>query len=85
MLLASATLTWEQGARSGGSLKDAENRKKGLLQTHRREADRPSPPAQAATGPEEHGSSRKAVLHDISFVVRKVGVGSGWAPSLCSV
>nr|KAF6405968.1 ATP binding cassette subfamily C member 12 [Molossus molossus] len=72
LLLASATLAWQQGAGRTGSPKDGESRRKGLLLPRRGAAYRLSAPAEGAPGPEQdHGSGGRTALHNISFVVRK--------------
>ncbi|KAF6287414.1 ATP binding cassette subfamily C member 12 [Rhinolophus ferrumequinum] len=67
LLLANATLTWEQEAGTKSNLKKVENEQK----QQRLEAYRLSPSAQEVTGPEQHGGSCKPVLQNISFAVRK--------------
>lgn len=74
MLLANATLTWEQEASRKSDLKKVQNPKKHFLKKQRPEAYSMNPSAQGVTGPEEQCGSPKSVLHNISFVVRKVGM-----------
>ncbi|XP_008579385.1 PREDICTED: multidrug resistance-associated protein 9 [Galeopterus variegatus] len=72
LLLANATLTWEQEASRKSDLKKVQNQKKHFFKRQRLEAYREySPSAQGVAGPEEQSGSPKSVLHDISFVVRK--------------
>uniref|UniRef100_A0A8C3VT38 ATP binding cassette subfamily C member 12 n=1 Tax=Catagonus wagneri TaxID=51154 RepID=A0A8C3VT38_9CETA len=71
LLLANATLTWEQEASRKDDLKQAQNPKKHVLKKQRPEAYSVGPSAQGVAGPEEQRGSPKSVLHNISFVVRK--------------
>ncbi|XP_072823402.1 ATP-binding cassette sub-family C member 12 isoform X2 [Vicugna pacos] len=71
LLLANATLTWEQEASRKSDLNKVQNQKKNFLQKQRPEAYSLSPSAQGVTDPEEQHGSPKSVLHNISFVVRK--------------
>ncbi|KAM8775289.1 ATP-binding cassette sub-family C member 12-like isoform 2-T2 [Rhynchonycteris naso] len=71
VLLSNATLTWEQEARRLSDVQGAEHQKGRLLGQQRSEAYAVSPSAQGAAGPELAPGRPKAVLHDISFVVRK--------------
>ncbi|XP_045674831.1 ATP-binding cassette sub-family C member 12 isoform X1 [Phyllostomus hastatus] len=72
LLLANATLTWEQGAGRKSDLKRAETqKKKRFLKSQRLEAYSLSPSAQDLVGPEGQEGSCKAVLHGISLAVRK--------------
>ncbi|KAF5919732.1 hypothetical protein HPG69_000333 [Diceros bicornis minor] len=71
LLLANATLTWEQEASRKSDLKKTQNQKKHFLWRQRPEAYSLGPPAQEVTGPEEQSGSPKSVLHNISFAVRK--------------
>ncbi|XP_047647017.1 ATP-binding cassette sub-family C member 12 isoform X1 [Phacochoerus africanus] len=71
LLLANATLTWEQEASRKSDLKKVQNPKKHFLKKQRPEAYSMNPSAQGVTGPEEQCGSPKSVLHNISFVVRK--------------
>ncbi|XP_020949893.1 multidrug resistance-associated protein 9 [Sus scrofa] len=71
LLLANATLTWEQEASRKSDLKKVQNPKKHFLKKQRPEAYSMNPAAQGVTGPEEQCGSPKSVLHNISFVVRK--------------
>ncbi|XP_036922273.1 ATP-binding cassette sub-family C member 12 [Sturnira hondurensis] len=85
LLLANATLTWEQGAGRKSDLKAVKPQKrKRFLKSQRLEAYSLSPSAQDVAGPEGQDGRCKAVLHGISLAVRKgkvVGicgnVGSG--------
>ncbi|XP_075851725.1 ATP-binding cassette sub-family C member 12 [Microcebus murinus] len=72
LLLANATLTWEQEASRKSDLKKVQNQKKHFFKKQRPEADSDwSPLAQGVAGPEEQSGSPKSVLHNISFVLRK--------------
>uniref|UniRef100_H0WU32 ATP-binding cassette sub-family C member 12 n=1 Tax=Otolemur garnettii TaxID=30611 RepID=H0WU32_OTOGA len=72
LLLANATLTWEQEASRKSDPKKVQKQKKHLFKKQRSEAyGDGSPPAQQVAGPEEQSGSPKPVLHDISFEVRK--------------
>lgn len=53
-----------------------QNQKKHFLKKQRPEAYNLSPSAQGAPDEEERHDSPKSVLHNISFVVRKVGMCS---------
>uniref|UniRef100_A0A8C6AEZ6 ATP binding cassette subfamily C member 12 n=1 Tax=Monodon monoceros TaxID=40151 RepID=A0A8C6AEZ6_MONMO len=71
LLLANATLTWEQETRGKSDLKTVQNQKKRLLKKQRPEAYSLSPSGQGVTSAQEQRGSPKSVLHNISFVVRK--------------
>ncbi|XP_054426212.1 ATP-binding cassette sub-family C member 12-like [Pteronotus mesoamericanus] len=71
LLLANATLTWEQDASRTGDPKKGETQKKRFLKTQRREACSPSPAAQGVASLEEQRGGGQAALRNISFVVRK--------------
>ncbi|KAM9046573.1 LOW QUALITY PROTEIN: ATP-binding cassette sub-family C member 12 [Megaptera novaeangliae] len=71
LLLANATLTWEQETRRKSDLKKVQNQKKHLLKKQRPEVYSLSLSGQGVTGTEEQRGSPKSVLHSISFVVRK--------------
>ncbi|KAF4010671.1 hypothetical protein G4228_001928 [Cervus hanglu yarkandensis] len=71
LLLANATLTWEQETSRKSGLKNVQNQKKHFLKKQRPEAYTLSPSAQGAPDAEEQYDSPKSVLHNISFVVRK--------------
>nr|XP_044617386.1 ATP-binding cassette sub-family C member 12 isoform X7 [Equus asinus] len=71
LLLANATLTWEQETSRKSDLKKVHSQKKHFLKKQRPEAYSLSPPTQGVTGPEEQSGSPKLVLHNISFAVRK--------------
>ncbi|XP_023605086.1 multidrug resistance-associated protein 9-like, partial [Myotis lucifugus] len=71
LLLANATLTWEQEAGRESDVKKAEKQEKHLLTKQRSETYRPSASAPGAAGPEDRSGGSKSVLHNISFVVRK--------------
>ncbi|EPQ16475.1 Multidrug resistance-associated protein 9 [Myotis brandtii] len=71
LLLANATLTWEQEAGRESDVKKAEKQEKRLLTKQRLETYRPSASAPGAAGPEDRSGGGKSVLHNISFVVRK--------------
>ncbi|XP_042637639.1 ATP-binding cassette sub-family C member 12 [Orycteropus afer afer] len=72
LLLANATLTWEQEISRKSDLKKMKNKKSHFLKKHRAETySECSSPAQGIVGPEEQSGSHKWVLHNISFAVRK--------------
>ncbi|XP_057169867.1 ATP-binding cassette sub-family C member 12 [Ursus arctos] len=71
LLLANATLTWDQETSLKSDLKKVQNQKKHFLKKQRLEAYSSSSSAQGAAGPEEQSGSPKLVLHNINFVVRK--------------
>ncbi|XP_040838073.1 ATP-binding cassette sub-family C member 12 isoform X2 [Ochotona curzoniae] len=72
LLLANATLSWDQEATWKGDPKKGQNQKVQPAKEQRPEVYRErSPSAQRSLGSEEHSGSPKPVLHDISFVVRK--------------
>ncbi|XP_061243073.1 ATP-binding cassette sub-family C member 12 isoform X1 [Bos javanicus] len=71
LLLANATLTWEQETSRKSGLKKMQNQKKHFVKKQRPEAYNLSPSAQGAPDEEERHDSPKSVLHNISFVVRK--------------
>ncbi|CAD7678621.1 unnamed protein product [Nyctereutes procyonoides] len=71
LLLANATLTWDQETSRKSDLKKVENQKKHFLKKQRLEAYSMSSSDQGVAGPEEQSGSPKLVLHNISFVVRK--------------
>ncbi|XP_015420181.1 PREDICTED: multidrug resistance-associated protein 9 [Myotis davidii] len=71
LLLANATLTWEQEAGRESDVKNAEEQEKFLLTKQRSEMYGPSASAPGAAGPEDRSGGGKSVLHNISFVVRK--------------
>ncbi|XP_065776548.1 ATP-binding cassette sub-family C member 12 isoform X4 [Muntiacus reevesi] len=71
LLLANATLTWEQETSRKSGLKNVQNQKKHFLKKQRPEAYTLSSSAQGAPDAEEQYDSPKSVLHNISFVVRK--------------
>ncbi|XP_049720014.1 ATP-binding cassette sub-family C member 12 isoform X1 [Elephas maximus indicus] len=72
LLLANATLSWEQETSRKTELKKVQNQKSHSLKKHRSEAYSDlSLPAQGVAGPEEQSGSHKWVLHNINFVVRK--------------
>uniref|UniRef100_A0A452FQI7 ATP binding cassette subfamily C member 12 n=1 Tax=Capra hircus TaxID=9925 RepID=A0A452FQI7_CAPHI len=71
LLLANATLTWEQETSRKSGLKNVQNQKKHFLKKQRPEAYNLSPSAPEAPDKEDQQDSPKSVLHNISFVVRK--------------
>ncbi|XP_041623281.1 ATP-binding cassette sub-family C member 12 isoform X4 [Vulpes lagopus] len=71
LLLANATLTWDQETSRKSDLKKVENQKKHFLKKQKLEAYSLSSSDQGVAGPEEQSGSPKFVLHNISFVVRK--------------
>ncbi|XP_076427902.1 ATP-binding cassette sub-family C member 12 isoform X5 [Peromyscus maniculatus bairdii] len=71
LLLANATLTWEQEINRSDPPK-AQDQKRRISKQQRSELySEPSPSAQGVAGPEGQSGSPKSVLHNISFVVRK--------------
>ncbi|XP_035980219.1 ATP-binding cassette sub-family C member 12 isoform X3 [Halichoerus grypus] len=71
LLLANATLTWDQETSIKSDLKKVQNQKKHFLKKQSLEAYRLSSSSQGVAGPEEQSDSSKLVLHNINFVVRK--------------
>ncbi|XP_016069254.1 PREDICTED: multidrug resistance-associated protein 9 [Miniopterus natalensis] len=71
LLLANATLSWEQEAGRKSNLKKLENWKTHLVKKQRWETYSLSPSAQEAVGLEAQKGGCKSALHNISFVVRK--------------
>nr|XP_012805668.2 ATP-binding cassette sub-family C member 12 isoform X1 [Jaculus jaculus] len=72
LLLANATLTWEQETVSRGEPKKARDQKSCFFKKQRPEVNgEQSSPAQEVAGPEGQSDRPKSVLHNISFVVRK--------------
>ncbi|KAM6159981.1 ATP-binding cassette sub-family C member 12 isoform 1-T1 [Erethizon dorsatum] len=71
LLLANATLTWEQETGMKSDPKKVQNQKRYFFKKQRPEVYQQSPSAQGTAGPEEQNGSPKSVLHNISFVVRK--------------
>ncbi|XP_075392495.1 ATP-binding cassette sub-family C member 12 isoform X3 [Tenrec ecaudatus] len=72
LLLANATLTWEQETSSKSDLKRVQDQKRPSLTEHKLEAYSDiSSPAQGISGPEEQSGRHKWVLHNINFAVRK--------------
>ncbi|XP_051689838.2 ATP-binding cassette sub-family C member 12 isoform X2 [Oryctolagus cuniculus] len=72
LLLANATLTWDQEDSWKSDPKKAQSQKRHFRQEQRPEACQEwSPSAQALSGSEEQSGSPKSVLHNISFVLRK--------------
>ncbi|XP_032710444.1 multidrug resistance-associated protein 9 isoform X1 [Lontra canadensis] len=71
LLLANATLTWDQETSLKSDLRKVQNQKH-YVKKQRLEAYSLSSSAHGVPGPEEQsGSSPKSVLHNINFVVRK--------------
>nr|XP_021560535.1 multidrug resistance-associated protein 9 [Neomonachus schauinslandi] len=71
LLLANATLTWDQETSIKSDLKKVQNQKKHFLKKQSVEAYCLSSSSQGVAGPEEQSDSSKLVLHNINFVVRK--------------
>ncbi|KAM7332735.1 hypothetical protein ACRRTK_009443 [Alexandromys fortis] len=72
LLLANATLTWEQEVNRRSDSPKAQDQKRSIFKKQRQELySEPSPSAQGVASPEWQGGSPKSVLHNISFVVRK--------------
>ncbi|XP_021572997.1 multidrug resistance-associated protein 9 [Carlito syrichta] len=72
LLLANATLSWEQEASRKSDPKKVQNQKRHIFKKQRSEAySTLSLPAPGAADPQEQSGSPKSVLHNISFVVRK--------------
>uniref|UniRef100_A0A2K6FZQ9 ATP-binding cassette sub-family C member 12 n=1 Tax=Propithecus coquereli TaxID=379532 RepID=A0A2K6FZQ9_PROCO len=72
LLLANATLTWEQEASRKSDLKKVKNKKKHFFKKRRPETGSDwSPPAQGVAGAEEQSGGPRSVLCNISFVLRK--------------
>ena len=81
MLLANATLTWEQGASRKSDLKKVKTQNnKHFLKSQRLEAYCLSPSTQGVAGPEGQEGRGKAVLHSINLAVRKVRMGLPGGP-----
>ncbi|XP_030894481.1 multidrug resistance-associated protein 9 isoform X5 [Leptonychotes weddellii] len=71
LLLANATLTWDQETSIKSDLKKVQNQNKQFLKKQSLEAYCLSSSSQGVAGPEEQSNSSKLVLHNINFVVRK--------------
>ncbi|XP_045298610.1 ATP-binding cassette sub-family C member 12 isoform X4 [Leopardus geoffroyi] len=71
LLLANATLTWDQETSRKSDPKKVQNQKKCFLKKQRLETYSVRSSAQEVAGPEEQSGSPTPVLHNISFVVRK--------------
>ncbi|CAO2610760.1 ATP-binding cassette sub-family C member 12 [Lemmus lemmus] len=72
LLLANATLTWEQEVNSRSDSPKAQDQKRCFFKKQRPELySEPSPSVQGIANPEWQSGSPKSVLHNISFVVRK--------------
>ncbi|XP_034495248.1 multidrug resistance-associated protein 9 [Ailuropoda melanoleuca] len=71
LLLANATLTWDEETSLKSDLKKVQSQKKHFLKKQRLEAYSSSSPARGVAGPEEQSGSPRLVLHNINFVVRK--------------
>ncbi|XP_064436458.1 ATP-binding cassette sub-family C member 12 isoform X2 [Mirounga angustirostris] len=71
LLLANATLTWDQETSIKSDLKKVQSQKKHFLKKQSLEAYCLSSSSQGVAGPEEQSDSSKLVLHNINFVVRK--------------
>ncbi|KFO26670.1 Multidrug resistance-associated protein 9 [Fukomys damarensis] len=74
LLLANATLTWEQEAGIKSDPKKVQNQKGHFFKKQRPEIyTEQGPSAQGIASHEEQNGSPKSILHNISFVVRKIG------------
>ncbi|XP_040353874.1 ATP-binding cassette sub-family C member 12 isoform X4 [Herpailurus yagouaroundi] len=71
LLLANATLTWDQETSRKSDPKKVQNQKKCFLKKQRLETYSVRSSAQEVASPEEQSGSPTSVLHNISFVVRK--------------
>ncbi|XP_025776284.1 multidrug resistance-associated protein 9 [Puma concolor] len=71
LLLANATLTWDQETSRKSDPKKVQNQKKCFLKKQRLETYSVRSSAQEVAGPEEQSGSPTSVLNNISFVVRK--------------
>ncbi|XP_052022567.1 ATP-binding cassette sub-family C member 12 isoform X4 [Apodemus sylvaticus] len=72
LLLANATLTWEQEINRKSDPPKAQDQKRHIFKKQRPELySEQSPPDQGVASPERKSGSPKSVLHNISFVVRK--------------
>ncbi|XP_047693168.1 ATP-binding cassette sub-family C member 12 isoform X1 [Prionailurus viverrinus] len=71
LLLANATLTWDQATSRKSDPKKVQSQKKCFLKKQRLETYSVRSSAQEVAGPEEQSGSPTSVLHNISFVVRK--------------
>ncbi|KAH0507654.1 Multidrug resistance-associated protein 9 [Microtus ochrogaster] len=72
LLLANATLTWEQEVNRRSDSSKAQDQKRSIFKKQRQELySEPSPSAQGVASPEWQSGGPKSVLHNISFVVRK--------------
>ncbi|XP_057609805.1 ATP-binding cassette sub-family C member 12 isoform X3 [Chionomys nivalis] len=72
LLLANATLTWEQEVNRRSDSPKAQDQKRCIFKKQRQELySEPSPSAQGVASPEWQSGGPKSVLHNISFVVRK--------------
>ncbi|XP_077649271.1 ATP-binding cassette sub-family C member 12 isoform X3 [Urocitellus parryii] len=72
LLLANATLTWEQDTSKKNNSKKAQDQKRHFVKKQRQEVyAEHSPSAQGVAGSEEQSDGPKSILHNISFVVRK--------------
>uniref|UniRef100_A0A8C9QKA3 ATP binding cassette subfamily C member 12 n=1 Tax=Spermophilus dauricus TaxID=99837 RepID=A0A8C9QKA3_SPEDA len=72
LLLANATLTWEQETSKKNNSKKAQDQKRRFVKKQRQEVyAEHSPSAQGVAGSEEQSDGPKSILHNISFVVRK--------------
>uniref|UniRef100_A0A667HYB0 ATP-binding cassette sub-family C member 12 n=1 Tax=Lynx canadensis TaxID=61383 RepID=A0A667HYB0_LYNCA len=71
LLLANATLTWDQETSRKSDPKKVQNQKNCFLKKQRLETYSVRSSAQEVAGPEEQSGSLTSVLHNISFVLRK--------------
>ncbi|XP_028611340.1 multidrug resistance-associated protein 9 [Grammomys surdaster] len=72
LLLANATLTWEQEVNRKSDRPKAQGQKRHIFKKQRPELySEQSPSDQGVASPERQSGSPKSVLHNISFVVRK--------------
>ncbi|XP_047385034.1 ATP-binding cassette sub-family C member 12 isoform X3 [Sciurus carolinensis] len=93
LLLANATLTWEQETSKKNNSKKVQDQKRHFFKKRRQEVyTECSPSAQGFASSEEQNGGPKSVLHNISFVVRKGkvlgicgNVGSGKSSLIAAV
>nr|XP_021576403.2 ATP-binding cassette sub-family C member 12 [Ictidomys tridecemlineatus]XP_040135631.1 ATP-binding cassette sub-family C member 12 [Ictidomys tridecemlineatus]XP_040135632.1 ATP-binding cassette sub-family C member 12 [Ictidomys tridecemlineatus]XP_040135635.1 ATP-binding cassette sub-family C member 12 [Ictidomys tridecemlineatus] len=72
LLLANATLSWEQDTSKKNNSKKAQGQKRHFVKKQRQEVyAEHSPSAQGVAGSEDQSDGPKSILHNISFVVRK--------------
>ncbi|XP_020011029.2 ATP-binding cassette sub-family C member 12 [Castor canadensis] len=71
LLLANATLTWEQGAYRKSDPKKVQNQKRHFFKKQKLDIHSGHCPSAQGSTPEEQSGSPKSVLHNINFAVRK--------------